>query len=88
MLENILKSAYIKRSNNSYADLIPVEFFTDTRHSRYGQQGMEKGEKCLRTSPVSLLGPACREGGRGRRVTRSDLGECGREETEVNTAGE
>lgn len=32
-------------SNNSYADLIPIEFFTETRFSRYGQEGMVKGQR-------------------------------------------
>ncbi len=49
LVEDLFANALIvngfRVSNNSYADLIPIEFFTDTRFSRYGQEGMEKGQR-------------------------------------------
>ena len=49
LVEDLFANALIvngfRISNNSYADLIPIEFFTETRYSRYGQEGMQKGER-------------------------------------------
>jgi len=49
LVEDLFANALIvngfRVSNNSYADMIPVEFFLETRHSRYGQEGMQQGER-------------------------------------------
>ena len=48
LMEDLFMNAIIvngfKVSKNSYADMIPVQFFTEARYSRYGQE-IQKGEK-------------------------------------------